>query len=170
MNDYLESPQRLDDLQEVIVKRGLVINLVMPLVLLGIAYVLRGAGLAADTPLLDETTHRLLLYVLGAIALGELALAIYLKKRTFNASQFLSIGGSSAAFAERCKTKITLIFAIAASPAVYGFIMYVLGGTIEQYLFFVLIGLIGFRLVRPGKDELEKLWATVGDVDSRSSS
>lgn len=170
MENHRESPPGLADLHEVILKRGLAINLLMPLILLGIGYVLREAGIVRDTPLLDDEMHRLLLYILGAIAIGELAMAVYLKKRILNASQFLGTGGSFPVFAERCRSKTILIFLIAASPAIYGFVLFVLGGTIEQFVFFLLISLVGFRLTRPGKDDLEKLWLMVSGADSDSYS
>lgn len=171
MDESQRPAERWDDLLAAIATRGVVINLLVPLALLAVGYLLRRAGVTPDTPALEEATHRLVLYILGAVAVGELAAASYVKKMMLRPSRFAEINGSFAAFAERCKQSIALVFAICAAPAVYGFALYALGGTIEQFIFFLLISLIGFRFLRPGKDRLEKLWADVsGDADSASSS
>jgi membrane protein implicated in regulation of membrane protease activity len=63
-----------------------------------------------------------------------------------------------AGFSARCVAGMTVVFAVGAAPAVYGFVVYALGATIEQFIFFALVSLVGYRFLRPGKDELERLW------------
>jgi hypothetical protein len=79
----------------------------------------------------------------------------------FSPLRFAGAAQSFAAFEERCKQNVIVIFAVGASPAVYGFILWALGGTIEQFIFFIIISLIGYRALRPGREWLEKLWTTV---------
>lgn len=167
MSDPPAAAENWEELQADLAKRGVIINVLAPFVLLGIAYMLRGMGFLPEIPQLDDSMHQTLVYVFGVVALGELAVAFYLKRMWLRASWFVDVSGSFGGFSTRCIERMTIVFAVGASPAVYGFVLYALGGTIEQFIFFILISLVAYRLVRPGKAELEKLWEQVrGQVTS----
>jgi len=104
-------------------------------------------------------------FSLGAVAVGDIAMAFYLRKILFGPSRFAVTNRSFASFAKICANNVITIFALGASPSLYGFVLYALGGTIEQFIFFILISLIAYRAVRPNKEYLEKLWETVQQPD-----
>ncbi|MFC1475897.1 hypothetical protein ACFLQW_02740 [Candidatus Zixiibacteriota bacterium] len=165
MNDAPRPEENWDELRAALAKWGVLINILGPFLLLGVAYILRATEIFPETPKLDESSFQILLYALGAVALGELAVAFYLKKTMLRPPRFMETKHSFGKFFTRCVESMTLVFAVGAAPAVYGFVLYALGGTIEQFIFFILISLIGYRFVRPGKDELEKLWDKIGATD-----
>ncbi len=166
MNDSPVREENWEELRAALAKWGVLINMLAPFLLLGIGYALRGLGVFPETPKLEQSAYQIILYAFGAVALGKLAVAFYLKKMLLRPSRLSDAGKSFRGFSERCIRSMALVFAIGAAPAVYGFVLYALGGTIEQFIFFILISLVGYRLIRPGKDELEKLWDRIGGEDS----
>ncbi len=161
MNNSIESPHDWDSLRATIARRGVLINILVPFLLLAVGYLFRKLGMLPEFPTLDESAHNLLLYILGAVAVGEIAVAFYLRKILFQPARFMATNRSFAAFAEICANNVITVFALGASPSIYGFVLYALGGTIEQFIFFILIALIAYRAVRPDKELLEKLWENV---------
>jgi len=160
MSDTLIFEQNWEELRAALAKRGVIFNILIPFVFLGAGYTLRRMGVFSENTILDESTHQLLLYILGALALGELVIAYFLKRSLLSPERLGTAQMTFAEFSARCVAGMTIVFMVGAAPAMYGFVVYALGATIEQFVFFVLVSLVGYRFLRPGKDELERLWNT----------
>jgi hypothetical protein len=144
-----------------IAHRGVLINVVAPFFLLAIGYTLRRfAGLGTE-PAFDEGTHKMISYVLGALAIGELAAGFFIRRSNLRPSRLGPSAPSFAAFGRHCLNALTVVFILGAFPSIYGLALYAVGGTIEQFVFFILVSLVGYRLLRPSLEDLEKLWASV---------
>jgi len=168
--DSTPSPEQWGDLRAVIAQRGVLINIATPFFLLAVGYALRRlAGLGAE-PAFDEETQKLFAYILGAVAIGELAAGFFIRRSSLKPSRFDSSTISFAAFAQQCVKVLTVVFILGAFPAMYGLILYAFGGAIEQFIFFILISLVGYRFLRPNLDDLQKLWTDItgGPLDEIS--
>jgi len=155
------SPEQWGDLRAVIAQRGVLINIAIPFFLLAVGYALRRlAGLGAE-PAFDEHTQKLFSYILGAVAIGELAAGFFIKRSSLKPSRFGPSNLPFAVFATQCVKVLMVVFILGAFPAMYGLILYAFGGTIEQFIFFILISLVGYRLLRPSLDDLQKLWTEI---------
>jgi len=54
-----------------------------------------------------------------------------------------------------------VIFALCLAPSIYGFIYFLLGGKLEEFLLFIAITFLGFRIFRPKLEEIKKLTGSV---------
>lgn len=125
---------------------GLAIDVTLPIVLLAVGYAIR-----KDQPsALDYPTLRLLWVVLLAIAAGEFAVGLVLRKIWFAPQRFRQAVERAGGRADAVILRYAIaLYAVSAAPAVYGFIYYLLGGTIEQFVGFLAITLLCYQILRP---------------------
>jgi len=152
------SEEQWDQLQSRLLKFGVFINLLGPFVIFIAAYVWQSRGVGSDLPVERETTFKLMLYILGLIALGEIAVGAFLKKAVFFNPQKIGPIASFAAFGDRCQGNVVILHALGAAPAIYGLVLVLFGGTIEHFIFFLVLSLLGYRILRPDKAQLQALW------------
>jgi hypothetical protein len=134
-------------------KRGLLICAVAPMLLFIAAHVLRSTGLGiaeADR----APNEQLLFYGLLVIGVADLAAAFVLRRVLFAPNRLRTVVNDSAAFRRQTLTAATILFALGASPMVYGVVLYLLGGDLRQLAAFAILDLVAFRLLRPSPDFL----------------
>ncbi len=161
MVDETHNDEQIEGLRSRIAVRGLFINIIGPLVLFGIGYGLRNAGISTDQSVLSSGTQTTVTYSLGGLALLDLIIGKLLLTSSLKPRQLREHGTGFSRFADRVVKITTISFTIGASAILYGLFLYLLGSTIETFVFFLLVNLVAFRLLRPGKDRLESLWAEV---------
>ncbi len=161
MTENSRHKEQIEELRARIAVRGLFINIIGPLVLFGLGYSLRLVGLTSATPSLDSNLQTIITYGLGGLALLDLVFGMLLVKSSLKPQQLRAYGIAFQSFADRVVQVTTVSFAIGAFAIVYGFVLYLLGATIETFVFFLLVSLVAFRLLRPSHDRLESLWQQV---------
>ena len=137
---------------------GLVLNLALPLGFLTIGFFLRKNSVGADpTPNL-----KLFFWVLIFISVSEL-LAIFIFKRSFFArfSKKSQMGISQIPVQKSILTFSIVIFVLNLAPSIYGFIYFLLGGKLEEFLLFIAVTFLGFRIFRPRLEEIKQLVGSV---------
>lgn len=148
------------DLNAVLIKPlylGLLINIFIPVVIIGVAYSLEESG--GVNSIQSAENLELLFWILIGVAVLDGAVAIFLKQKLF----FAPIIKSKETFVEDFKqgffVKSIVCIGLTASISVYGLIIYLLGGTFNQLLLFAFISFIAFQLIRPRLRFSEKVLA-----------
>jgi len=146
------------DLNAVLLKPlylGLLINIFIPVVIIGIAYYIEEGGGLKSTMAPEKL--EIIFWALTAVAIVDGALAIFLKQKLFFAPLIKSKESFIEDFRQGFFTKSIICYSLTAAIAVYGLVLYMLGGTFNQLLFLVFISFIAFQLIRPRIKFAEKV-------------
>lgn len=137
---------------------GLALNLALPLVFLAIGFLLRKNGVGTN----PIPNLKLFFWVLIFISVGEL-LAIFIFKKSFFAkvSRKSQMGLSQIPIQKSILTFSVVIFILCLAPSIYGFVYFLLGGKVEEFLLFIAITFLGFRIFRPNLEEIKQLTGAV---------
>ena len=141
---------------------GLVLNLLVPVALLGLGFVLRQSAFSEIQGLDFEVT----VVILFVVSLADLVSIYFLKKRTlanFASGISHSSSVSDSASAQLRSEKAGLIFALliyslCLAPSIYGLVYFLLGGNLNWFILLVAITLAGFLLFKPKEQELKKFF------------
>jgi hypothetical protein len=134
---------------------GILINLVVPALIVAVAVALRGGKLVALPEQLSPALQPLF-YVLGATALMELVAAYVLRRVFFAPNRIAPFCHDSGQVEQWVVRSSAVVSALGASPAVYGVVIYLLGGDLRQLAFFGMITLLAYRLLRPTVDLVDE--------------
>jgi len=138
-------------------------DLIVPLVLLGIGFLLRHSAFEGD----QHLDVQLIMLVLLGVSLIDLAV-IWLFKKRWLANTESRIGSdteqkiTTASALSLQKSGMTLalvIYSLCLAPSVYGFIVFLLGGSLSWFILFLALTLMGFLLFKPKEEELRKFYA-----------
>jgi len=130
------------------------LNLVIPLILLGLGYLLRHSAFLEP----KELDVQLVLIILFVVSLVDLGVIYFLKKRLL--SNFISSAErpSLSARLEPEKAGLNfalLIYALALAPSLYGLVYFLLGGSLNWFILFVAVTMLGFLIFKPKEEELK---------------
>jgi hypothetical protein len=139
---------------------GIVMNIVLPLLLLGIAFILRRSAFSEERSL----DPGLVFVALAIVSIVDLAFT-YLFKKTFIAKHELKrtstlTDGETGAQDNTKGAAVTMsvvIYSLALAPSVYGFVYFLLGGDYQGLILFVAMTMLGFLLFKPKEQELRVL-------------
>lgn len=148
------NPLDLEKIHTQMLYLGLVLNLAIPLGLLAIGFLLRKNGVGVKpTPNL-----KFLFWVLIFVSVGEV-LAIYIFKKSFFAkfSKKSQMTISQSLVQKSIVTFSIVIFVLSLAPSVYGLVYFLLGGSLEEFILFIIITFVGFRIFKPNLEEMKKL-------------
>ena len=127
---------------------GVLINLAAPGLIVAVAVVLREGGFI-PLPEGPSASVGVLFCVLGAVALLELV-AGFVVRRTLFAPGCIAPFCHDARQAEQWVVRSSMVvFALGASPIIYGVVVYFLGGDLRHLAFFGMVTLLAYRLLRP---------------------
>ncbi|MEW5702825.1 MAG: hypothetical protein AB1792_11440 [Candidatus Zixiibacteriota bacterium] len=138
------------------VRRGMIIQLLAPGVLVLLVFVVRKRGIGIDesqAPVWLPT----LFYVLLGLAVADLLAAFTLRRILLAPLRLRNVLGDTAAVERIVMSATTVTFALGASPVVYGVVLYLLGGTMQQVAVLAIISLLSFRFLRPDVKFLEEV-------------
>ena len=164
-NDY---PEYEIDLYAVLVKPlylGMLINLFIPLAIVGIAYYIEQQG-SFGTPLQAESFD-ILFWVLLAVALLDGVMAIFLKQKMFFAPMIKSRSSFEEDFKAGVFRASLICYGLTSAISIYGLVVYLAAGTFQQLLLFVFISFIAFQLIRPRIGFLKKVLAAQREHSER---
>ena len=146
------------DLSHVLVKplyMGLLINIFIPVLILGIAYYMESEH--AIEARLSTNDLNLFFWALAAVAIADGAVAILLKQKRFFAPMIKSKETFEEDFEAGVFRGSIICYALTSMISVYGLVFYVLGRTLAHLFFFVFVSFIAFQLIRPRLGFLEKV-------------
>ena len=127
---------------------GLALSLGSAVVFLLVGYLLRHGGVVEAAEPTRES--QVMFYSLLFVAVSEVPLALFLKKtflKPIKGSEGVPIPTTNF-----IQSRYLVLFNLAAACSCYGFVWYLLGGTLPEFALFAVIGLIIFRLVRPSAE------------------
>jgi hypothetical protein len=157
-NRYTGTGESESDYAEVLeraTKRGNQICVLAPLLLIGAIHLLRMAGITTpqgETPAIYD----LLLMIFIALGVAEVAAAFFLRRSLFAPARFEPMRADHGRVADEIMRASTVVATVGAGPILYGAILYLMGGEVRDVVYFGLLNLLGFRLLRPDVFLLEK--------------
>jgi len=139
---------------------GLIIDLVGAGILFVAGQILRSQGIVEPV---DSEAIGTLGYVLLAISAAELLVLLRLKSRYTKPSGYpLERRNDRGNFEGQLRVVFSIMYLIALSPAIYGFLYYMLGGTESLFVIFIVITLVGYMIARVKPRDLERAF---GEID-----
>ncbi len=141
---------------------GLLLNIVLPLILLGLGYFFRSSAFVEQ----QNFDLRFVLVILLAVSFAELGVIWILKRKWLG--NFLQVPALPAVQTviqppARSPQKFAFSFAIVIyslclTPSIYGFVYFLLGGNLNWFVLFIAITFLGFLLFKPKEEELKKFF------------
>jgi hypothetical protein len=158
--DQLSKKPDLDQIHTKLLNLGLLLDVFIPAILFSLALFLRSQGVG-EKPV---EGLNILLWVLLAISAGEI-LTIYLMKRKFLFPRNVLRSEKENISLERIFFRSGLIlFSLSLSPAIYGFVYFLLGGMKERFMIFLAITLLCFLLFKPKLEEMKSMKEGLSDL------
>ncbi len=97
-------------------------------------------------------------YVLLGVSAIELLVIIFLKKKWLTSSSLGQTAVRSFKILKgRIMTLYLILFFVALSPAIYGFLFFLLSGLQDMFTLMACLTLLGYLMVRPRPEFIEKL-------------
>jgi hypothetical protein len=143
---------KTDELQTKILYLGVVLDVFLPFILAIIAYAIKNSKPEIKT----DFSLDILLYALLFISAGDLLVCFILKKKMFSDISSTTELSSNLAKEELIFKYTILIFSLCLAPSIYGFVYYLLGGTLERYVLFVVITMVGHQFLKPRDRDFKK--------------
>jgi hypothetical protein len=132
---------------------GIIMNVFVPalLVILGIFLQSRGIGTKPIKSL------NLMLIILLIVSVTEVFFVFFFRKKFFLGGNQQKERASIRTGTEDDFIRYSLIiFSMCLSPTIYGFVYYLLGGTLQWFVVFACITLICFRFFKPSLEQVRK--------------
>jgi hypothetical protein len=143
----------LDQFHTKLLYLGFVLDFFVPAVLFSSGLFLRSKGIGVRS----FEGLNILLWALLAVSGGEV-LAIYLiKKRILFAPKMPTAKEEGVSLEQMFLRSTLILFSLSLSPAIYGFIYFLLGGTTERFVIFIAIALLCFLLFKPKLEEMKSI-------------
>lgn len=153
--------ERQIDLHSLLIKPlylGLAINIFIPVLFVAVAYFIDKSG--DRTATVPPETLNILFWALAFVSLIDGIAAIYFKQKLFFAPMIQSKETFDSDLSARVTTASIVCYAMTTAIAVYGFVLYLLGGVFNHLLLFAFISFIAFQLIRPRYKFMEKVVTT----------
>jgi hypothetical protein len=150
----------LDRIHTKLLNLGLLLNVFVPAILFALGIFLRSRGVGTK----PVEGLNMLLWVLLTMSAAEI-LTIYLFKKKILFAQKVPQSKKENISAERIFfTSGLILFSLSLSPAIYGFIYFLLGGTEERFVIFIGITLLCFLLFKPKLEEMKSEKEDMSDL------
>jgi hypothetical protein len=150
----------LEQIHTKLLNLGLLLDVFVPAVLFSLGLFLRSQGVGARS--FKELD--ILLWVLLAVSAGEILTIYLIKKKILFVPNILKVERADIS-KERILFKSGLIlFSLSLSPAIYGFVYFLLGGMKERFVIFIGITLLCFLLFKPKLEEMKYLKGGLSDL------
>lgn len=132
---------------------GLLLNVFIPAILVILGLFLRSKGVGVN----PIKTLDLLLIILLVVSATEVFFVFFFRSRFFSSGDHLKQKATMKTGTEDDFIRYSLIlFSLCLSPTIYGFVYYLLGGTLKWFIIFALITFICFRFFKPGLEQTKE--------------
>jgi hypothetical protein len=148
------------DLNRVLIKPvywGLLMNIFMPVLFLGIAYYLDRS--ARENVLSLDRNLNIFFWALVAVSLGDGIMAITFKQKRFFTPMIRSKETFEDDLTRGVFRESIICYSLTTAISLYGLVFYLMGGAFSAMFLFVFISFIAFQLIRPRYGFLEKVVA-----------
>lgn len=143
-------PVDVERLRSRLFNLGLLLNVLAPAALILIGALLRAGGVSGSL----DTDLAIFFWVLIAVALSEIP-GIYVVKRSFLVGSRAFRKGRENMTAEQALIQSgVIVCSLALTPTIYGFVFYLLGGSLERFVLFAAITLFCFLVFKPKLEEI----------------
>jgi hypothetical protein len=143
----------LDQIHTKLLNLGLLLDIFVPAILFSLALFLRSQGVGVK----PVEGLDILLWVLLAVSAGEILTIYLIKKKILFARNILNIQKGSIPCERIFFRSGVILFLLSLSPAIYGFIYFLLGGMKERFVIFIGITLLCFVLFKPKLEEMKSM-------------
>nr|MBN2277760.1 hypothetical protein [candidate division Zixibacteria bacterium] len=146
------------DLNAILIKPiyiSLAMNVFVPVIFLLVAYYVDHPDLSHRG--LEIAQLPILLWVLVAVSLGDIGMAVFLKRKLFFSPMIYSRETFVEDLARRTLTITIICTALTTAISVYGLVYYFIGGTFDHLLLFVFVSFIAYQLIRPRHGYMKKV-------------
>ncbi len=150
MSGTINRPTDIDSIHSRLLNIGLVMNVLIPVILLSLGIFLKSKGVKGEMGASLNTFF----WVLIAVTLSEIPMIYLIRKTTLSARKAYLEGHPQVTAGQLLFQWSILVFSVSLSPAVYGLIYYLMGGTLERFVLFVAITLLCFVLFKPKLEEM----------------
>jgi hypothetical protein len=158
--EQLSKKPDLDQIHTKLLSLGLLLDVFIPAVLFCVGLLLRNQGVGVK----PVEGLDILLWVLLAVSAGEV-LAIYLiKKKILFVRNILKVKKENIPMEQIFFRSGLILFSLSLSPAIYGFIYFLLGGIKERFVIFIGITLLCFVLFKPKLEEMKYMKGDLSDL------
>jgi hypothetical protein len=161
MNETENRNVDVDSLHTRLIYLGLVLNVLVPAFILSLGIFLKSRGIGGDM----RTGMDTFFWVLIAVTVSEIPVIYLIRRTTLSARRAYQESHPQASAGQLLLQWGVLIFSVSLSPAVYGFIYYLMGGTQERFVLFVAFTLLCFMLFKPKLEELHSFIEKSYNVD-----
>lgn len=134
---------------------GLFMNILMPIILLAIVYYVEKNGGRNVT--YDTATYNMFFWIFCVVAIGEGVVAFILKQKLFFSPMIKSKETFEDDLLRGFMTSSIICYSCTTAIAIYGLVLFLLGGTFETMVLFVLISMIAYQFIRPRYAFAEKV-------------
>jgi hypothetical protein len=149
----------LDQFHTKLLYLGFVLDFFVPAVLFSLGLLLRNQGVGARSiEGLD-----VLLWILLGVSAGEVLAIHLLKKKILFAQNIPKAKEQSISLQQMFLRSALILFSLSLSPAICGFIYFLLGGTVERFVLFIAITLFCFLLFKPKLEEMKSIQNGLSD-------
>ena len=136
---------------------GLLLNILIPVVLLAITYFLEKKDVMSGT--FDPDTYSVLFWIFCVLAIVDGVLTFVIRQKLFFAPMVMTKETFEDDLMQGFFKNSIVCYAMAMAIAVYGFVLFFLGGSFETMVLFVLISMIAYQFIRPRFGFAEKVIA-----------
>jgi hypothetical protein len=148
------------DLMRIMVKPlywGLLINIFVPVLILGIAYYLDQSGRPLSEMSLKDLN--IFFWSLVIVSIADGVVGFYFRQKQFLSPMIRSKETFEDDLAKGVFTNSIICYSFCMAIAIYGLVFYFLGGQFIELFFFIFLSFISFQLIRPRLGFLEKVLA-----------
>jgi len=156
------------DLNDLMIKplyAGLAMNGMVPVILLVIAYFID--PVAAKQSKAIPQANQLLFYILLGIGVVDGFIAIILRQKLFFSPMIYSRETFEEDLKNRTFVNSIICYSLILSITIYGFVFYLISGAFNPFLFFAILSVVAYQIVRPRHGFLQKVIDRQADLVER---
>lgn len=143
-------PVDVERLHSKLLNLGLLLNVLTPAVVIFLGALLRASGVSGS----PGTDLAIFFWVLIAVALSEIPAIYILKKISLAGSRAFQKSDRNITAEQALIRSGVIVFSLALTPTIYGFVFYLLGGSLERFVLFAAITLFCFLVFKPKLEEI----------------
>lgn len=132
---------------------GIIMNVFVPAILVILGIFLRSKGIGTSS----IKSLDLMLIILLIVSVTEIFFVFLFRKKFFlGGNQQKEKAGIKTGTEDDFTRYSLIIYSMCLSPTIYGFVYYLLGGTLQWFIIFALITFICFRFFKPSLEQVKR--------------
>jgi len=149
----------IDQTHTKLLNLGLLLDVFVPAVLFSLGLFLRSQAVGAKS----SEGLDILLWILLGVSAGEVLAIHLIKKKILFTQNMPKVKEQSVSLEQMFLRSTLILFSLSLSPAIYGFVYFLLGGMVERFVLFIAITLLCFLLFKPKLEEMKSIQNGLSD-------